>query len=168
MTPERTPAQKRTAVAALVLAASTLVGIAYKESYTTDAVIPVPGDVPTLGFGTTRHADGTPVRMGEKTTPPRALVDLLRDASKFERAVKRCAPVPMYHYEFSAMVQISYNIGEYAFCNSTIVKKLKEGDYLGACDAFLMWNKAGGKVVQGLVNRRNKERILCLGQTDKL
>src|ERR1035437_10679604 len=114
----------RTASAALVLSASTLVGIAVSESYTDTTVIPVPGDVQTYGFGTTTHADGTPLKPGEKTTPPRALVDLLRDASKFEQTVKRCAPVPMYPYEFSAMVDFAYNVGEYAFCHSTLAKKL--------------------------------------------
>lgn len=153
----------RTAIAGLVLAATTLVGLGLSESYTDKAVIPVPGDVPTRGFGTTRNADGSPVRMGDTTTPPRALVDLLRDATKFERAVKRCAPVPMYPHEFSSMVSISYNIGERAFCNSTIVKRLKKGDYEGACNAFLMWNKVGGRTVRGLTIRREKERLECLG-----
>jgi lysozyme len=165
MTPERTPTQKRTAVAGLVLAASTLVGIAFKESYTADAVIPVPGDVPTLGFGMTRHADGSPVRMGEKTAPPRALVDLLRDASKFERAVKRCAPVPMYPYEFSAYVSFSYNVGEYAFCHSTLAAKLAVLDYAGACAELLRWDRAGGRVVRGLTVRRKAEFKECTGET---
>src|ERR1035437_109664 len=130
--------QQRTASAGLVLAASTLVGIAIHESYTDTTVIPVPGDVPTMGFGTTTHADGTPLKKGEKTTPPRALVDLLRDASKFEKAVKRCAPVPMYPYEFSAYVSLAYNIGEYAFCHSTAARKLNEFDYKAACLAILL------------------------------
>jgi lysozyme len=155
--------QQRTASAGLVLAASTLVGIAIHESYTDTTVIPVPGDVPTMGFGTTTHADGTPLKPGERTTPPRALVDLLRDASKFEKAVKRCAPVPMYPYEFSSMVSISYNIGEYAFCHSTMVKKLLVYDYKGACEAILLWDKVKGRVVRGLTVRRQDEYKECIG-----
>lgn len=81
-----TPKQ-RAAIASLALAASTLVGLALHEGYTDRAVIPVPGDVPTKGFGTTRNADGSPVKMQDTTTPQRALVDLLRDANKFEAAV---------------------------------------------------------------------------------
>lgn len=154
----------RTAVAGLVLAASTLVGIALKESYTDRAVIPVPGDVPTKGFGTTRHADGSPVKMGETTTPPRALVDLLRDASKFEQAVKRCAPVPMYAYEFSAYVSLAYNIGEGAFCKSTVARRLNALDYTGACEAILMWDKVGGRTVRGLTLRRQAEYRECMGE----
>lgn len=155
----------RTAVAGLVLAASTLVGIAVKESYTTDAVIPVPGDVPTKGFGTTRHEDGTPVKLGEKTTPPRALVDLLRDASKFEAAVKRCAPVPMYPHEFSALVSLAYNIGENAFCKSTVARRFNAQDYAGGCEAILMWDKVGGRTVRGLTIRRQAEYRECMGET---
>lgn len=154
----------RQGIGALTLSVAALFGIAASEGYTDRAIIPVPGDVPTYGHGTTRHADGSPVRMGETTTPERAMQDLKRDASVFESAVKRCAPVPMFQHEFESMVLISYNIGASAFCNSTIVKRLKVGDYSGACDAFLMWNKVGGRVVNGLVIRRNKERIICLGQ----
>lgn len=153
----------RTPVAALVLAASTLVGIAVSEYYVSDAMIPVPGDVPTKGFGTTTHADGSPVQLGEKTTPTRALVDLLRDASKFEQAVKRCAPVPMYPYEFSAWVQFTYNVGESAFCNSTAAKKLRELDYSGACKEMLRWDKVKERQVRGLTIRRQREFKECMG-----
>ena len=153
----------RVAAASLVLAASTLVGIALHEGYTDDAVIPVPGDVPTYGHGTTRKADGTPVKMGEKTTPTRALVDLLRDATKFEQAVKRCAPVPMHPWEFQAYVSFTYNVGESAFCKSTLVKKLNTYDYEGACKELLKWDKVKGVTVRGLTNRRQAEYKTCMG-----
>ena len=155
---------QRTSAAALVLAASTLVGIGLKEWYTPGAVIPVPGDVPTKGFGTTRNADGTPVKMGDTTTPPRALVDLLRDADKFAQAVKRCAPVPMFEYEFSAYVSLAYNIGDGAFCNSTLVKKLLAYDYAGACKEILRWDKVQGQTVWGLTKRRQAEYRECIGE----
>ena len=157
----RTP--NRTAIAGLVLAASTLVGLALSEGYTDKAIIPVPGDRPTKGFGSTFNADGSPVQMGDKTTAPRALVDLLRDASKFEVAVKRCAPVPMYPYEYSAYVQFTYNVGESAFCKSTLVKKLNALDYFGACLEILRWDKVQGRVVRGLTIRRQAEYQECTG-----
>lgn len=150
----------------LVLAASTLVGLALHEGYTDKAVIPVPGDVPTKGFGTTRNPDGSSVKMGDTTTPQRALVDLLRDASKFEQAVKRCAPVPMHQYEFNAYVSLTYNIGEGAFCRSTIVKKLMSGDYAGACAELDKWVFVAGNRVRGLEVRRAKERAECEGRGD--
>ena len=161
---DRSPNRPRIAAASLVLAASTLVGIALHEGYTDDAIIPVPGDVPTYGFGTTRKADGTPVRMTDKTTPTRALVDLLRDASRFEQAVKRCAPVPMHPYEFQAYVSFTYNVGESAFCRSTLVKKLNALDYEGACKELLKWDKVKGVTVRGLTVRRQAEYKTCMGE----
>ncbi|KRJ11905.1 lysozyme [Acinetobacter nosocomialis] len=59
-------------------------------------------------------------------------------------------------------VSLTYNIGSGAFKNSTLLKKLNKGDYQGAADQFLVWNKAGGKVMKGLVRRREAERALFL------
>ena len=155
--------KQRTVIGSLVLAASTLVGLALSEGYSDKAVIPVPGDRPTTGFGTTFNADGSPVKMGQVTTPPRALVDLLRDAGKFEQAVKRCAPVPMHSYEYSAYVQFTYNVGETAFCKSTLAKKLVALDYSGACQELLRWDKVQGRTVRGLTIRRQAEYQECTG-----
>ena len=150
---------KRSAIGALVLAASTLVGIATHEGYKETAYIPVPGDVPTIGFGST---DG--VKMGDKTTPVRSLVRLMDEVEGvYANGVKQCVTVPLYQYEFGAYVSLTYNIGVNAFCKSTIVKKLNAGDYDGACESIKMWNKAGGRVLPGLVKRRQAERDMCKG-----
>lgn len=153
-------ANPRIIVAALTLSAATLVGIATSEGYRDTAYIPIPGDVPTVGYGETQG-----VRMGQKTTPDRALVQLLASADKYAQGVKSCVTVPLYSYEFDAYVQFSYNVGVGAFCGSTLVKKLNAGDYVGACNELARWTRSGGRVVQGLVNRRAAERKLCLGQT---
>lgn len=149
----------RIAVAALSLSAAGFVGIALHESYTDKAVIPVPGDVPTIGFGTT---DG--VKLGDRTTPPKALERALQDASKYEGALKRCVSVALHQHEYDALVSLAYNIGAEAFCKSTLVRKLNAADYAGACAEISRWNKQGGKVLQGLVNRRAKERAQCEGR----
>lgn len=149
----------RLQIAALTLSASALVGIALHEGYRDKAYTPVPGDVPTIGFGTTEG-----VKQGDITTVERALVKLLKDASKFEQAVKRCAPVPMYAHEFSAFVSLTYNIGEGAFCSSTLAKKLNEGDYKAACEQILRWDKFKGQSLPGLTKRRQQEYRMCLGQ----
>lgn len=155
----------RLPIVVLALTASGLVGLAVKESYTDAAVIPIPGDVPTKGFGTTTNPDGSPVKLGDKTTPVRALQDLARDVSKFEAPVRRCAPVPMYQYEFDAWVSFTYNVGEGAFCKSTAAKKLNVLDYTGACNEMLRWNQVKGRVVRGLTIRREAERLQCLGES---
>lgn len=149
----------RVATASLVLSASTLVGIALHERYRPAAYIPAPGDVPTIGFGATED-----VKPGDQITVERALVRLLEDASRFERAVKRCAPVPMHQHEFAAFVSLTYNIGEGAFCSSTAARKLRELDYEGACREILRWDKFRGQPLGGLTARRQAEYRMCAGE----
>ena len=148
----------RIKIAGLVLSASALVSIAVHESFRGEAYIPVQGDVPTIGFGTTEN-----VKLGDKISVERALVKLMADSSKFEKAVKECAPVPMYQYEFDAYVSLTYNIGSSAFCKSTLAKYLNAGDYKKACEEILRWDKFKGKSLPGLTKRRKEEYIKCLG-----
>lgn len=61
-----------------------------------------------------------------------------------------------------AAVSLAYNIGARNYVKSTVARRFAAGDYKGACDAFLMWNRAGGRVVKGLDNRRRQERQICL------
>lgn len=153
----------RTAIAALVLSAMALAGIATSEGYRADAYIPVPGDVPTVGYGTTTRPDGSPVQMGDTTTPERALLALAKNADRFAQVVRRCAPVPMHQYEFDVFSGFAYNVGEGAFCASTLARKLKAGDYPGACRELLRWDKVQGRTVRGLTLRRQREYQQCLG-----
>ena len=153
----------RTAITALALSAAGLVGIMQYEGYKSAAYIPVPGDVPTIGHGTTRYEDGSAVKLGDRVTPERAQVLLRNDASTFERAVKRCAPVPMYPYEYDAFVSLAYNIGEDAFCKSSLARKLNAGDYAGACREILRWDKFKGQPLRGLTIRRQAEYQQCTG-----
>jgi lysozyme len=148
----------RPTAASLYLSAAVLVGIALEEGFTSKAVIPVPGDVPTIGFGTTEG-----VKKGDVITPEKALVRLLQDADKFSEGVKKCANVPLYQHEYDAYVSLSYNIGTGAFCNSTLVKKLKVYDYEGACKEILKWDKFKGEPLKGLTHRRQREYKLCMG-----
>lgn len=148
----------RSAIAALTLSAAGFTGILLHEGYSDKPIIPVPGDVPTIGFGTTEGVKPT-----DTITPPKAVARALQDVSKFEGALKQCIKVPLHQYEYDAAIQLSYNIGSKAFCNSTVVKRFNAGDYEGACNAFLMWDKFQGKPLKGLQIRREKERQLCLG-----
>ena len=65
-------------------------------------------------------------------------------------------------YQLAAAVSLSYNIGLANYSRSTVARRFDAGQWKAACDAILMWNKAGGKVSKGLVNRRNAERKICL------
>ena len=109
----------RTGIAALALSAAGLLGITSSEGFTERAVIPVPGDVPTYGHGSTRKADGSPVRMGDTITRQQAAELVNKDASQFAAAIKRCVTVPLTQGEFDAYVSLTYNIGAGAFCKST-------------------------------------------------
>jgi len=149
--------RSRVAIGALALSAAGIVGLVGYEGYTDHAIIPVPGDVPTIGFGTTEG-----VKMGDRITPPVALARALNDVQKFEGAIKECVKVPLHQNEYDAYLQLSYNIGARAFCGSTLVRKLNAGDYAGACKEILRWTKVGGREVRGLVNRRQAEYQLCI------
>jgi lysozyme len=134
------------------------VAILLHEGYSDKAYTPVPGDVPTIGFGTTSG-----VKPGDTIEPVEAVSKALRDVQKFEGALKECVKVPLSQNEYDAFVSFAYNLGPKAFCNSTLVAKLNKEDYEGACNEMSRWVYVKGRKVQGLVNRREKERRLCLG-----
>jgi lysozyme len=151
----------RVQVAALVLSASSLVGIAVHEGYRSDAYIPVAGDRPTIGFG-----DAQGVRMGDRTDPVRALIRLNQQADTFQREMRACiGDVPLFQHEWDAYVSLTFNIGSGAFCRSTLVKMLKETppNYVGACAQILRWDKFQGRALQGLTKRRIDEYEKCTG-----
>jgi lysozyme len=150
----------RTSVLALALSAAAFFGVTRYEGYTDKAVIPVPGDVPTIGFGTT-----TGVKLGDRITPQEAFRRSLQDLQAFETSLKSCVHVALYQHEYDAFVSLAYNIGSSAFCGSTLVRKLNAGDHAGACAEISRWNRQGGRVLPGLVKRRAAERAHCEGQT---
>lgn len=151
--------KKRLAAGALSLSAAGLLAIASYEGYRGEAYIPVPGDVPTIGFGSTEG-----VKMGDTITVPRALERLSRDVGNAESAIGMCVTVPLTQGEYDAYMSFAYNVGTKAFCTSTLVRKLNSGDYEGACSELKRWVYAGGRKVDGLVKRREKEYAMCVGK----
>jgi len=147
---------KRNEIAAISLSATALVAIALHKGYKDMAYIPTPGDVPTIGFGTTGG-----VKLGDKTTPTQALSRAMVDIQKFEGAVKSCVQVPLTQGEYDAYISLSYNIGSSAFCNSTLVKRLNQSEYALACQEILKWNRFQGKELAGLTKRRQEEYLKC-------
>ena len=148
----------RKAIAGLSLSAAALVGLLVQEGYRDRAYTPVPGDVATIGFGTTGG-----VKLGDTTTPTKALVRSLADVQKFEGALKQCVTVPLHQHEYDAFNSLAYNIGSGAFCRSTLVRKLNSFDYAGACQQILVWDKFKGQPLRGLTLRRQKEYRECMG-----
>jgi lysozyme len=85
--------------------------------------------------------------------------DILRnDLNRFESGVLRLVKVPLTQGQFDALVSFSFNVGLGNLQNSTLRMKLNRGDYAGAAEQFLVWTKAGGKVLKGLVVRRTHEK----------
>lgn len=148
----------RLGVGALAISGACIVNIALNEGYRGDAYKDAVG-VPTVGYGETKG-----VTMKSKTTPDRALVQLLSSANSHADDIRQCIKVPLHQHEFDAYVSLAYNIGAKNFCRSTLVKKLNTRDYPGACTEIRRWNRAGGKVLPGLVNRREKEYRMCMGE----
>lgn len=148
---------RRQDVAAITLSATALVAIIMNEGYSEKAYIPVAGDVPTIGFGTTQG-----VKPGDTITPHKALARAASDITKFEGALKQCVTVPLTQGEYDAYISLSYNIGSGAFCRSTLVKKLNRQDYQGACEEILRWDQFQGKRLSGLTKRRQEEYARCL------
>lgn len=116
----------------------------------------------TIGYGTTRYPNGLSVKKGDTCTMTQAKLYMQDDLASFEDAVNEAVKVPLLQHMFDALVSLTYNIGISAFKGSTLLKKLNAGDIIGAADQFMVWNKAGGKVMQGLVNRRAREKALFL------
>jgi lysozyme len=121
-----------------------------------------PAGVWTIGYGHTglTHKDGT-VKAGRKITKEQAEELLKHDLRKFADRVQDGCNVPLSDDQFSALVSFDFNTG--GFLKSTLRTKLNAGDYKGAADQLLRWDKAGGKVLAGLVRRRKSERNLFLG-----
>lgn len=116
----------------------------------------------TIGTGTTVYPNGVKVKQGDTCTPEQAKTYFKHDLAKFEKTVNESVTVPLNQNQFDALVSLTYNIGAGALKNSTLLKLLNKGDYKGAADQFLAWKKAGGKVLPGLVRRREAERALFL------
>jgi lysozyme len=112
--------------------------------------------VQTIGYGHT----GPDVHPGMKITQAQADAFLYADSVKFSNGVNKLVTTKINQNQSDALTSLSYNIGLGAFAKSTLLRKLNAGDTAGASEQFKVWNKGGGAVLQGLVNRRAEEAKL--------
>ncbi|HET9510006.1 MAG TPA: lysozyme [Sphingomonas sp.] len=114
--------------------------------------------VPTACDGITRG-----VRLGQTYTEAQCNALLEQELVAHAEPVIACVP-RLYGRpnQAAAAVSLAYNVGTSGFCGSTAARRFNVGDWRGGCEAFLMWDKAGGRVVRGLQLRRQRERALCL------
>lgn len=122
-------------------------------------------NVLTIGYGST----GSHVRPGMVITREEADSLLRKDIERFERMVEReLSHVHLNSNQFSALVSLCFNCGSAPIKpGMTIRRCLDAGDYEGAANGFLLWVKAGGRTLAGLVTRRNRERDLFLEPTSR-
>jgi lysozyme len=113
----------------------------------------------TIGYGSTNN-----VNEGMEISQERADMLLLEDVEVFEEAVNKLVEVPLEQNQFDALVSWTFNLGSTNLKNSTLLKVLNDKDYEGVPAQIKRWNKAGGKVLQGLIRRREAEALLFEGK----
>lgn len=119
-----------------------------------------PANVPTIGYGSTTGITGADV--GKKTiTAAQAEALLRKDLVRFEKAVERLVTIRLTDNQFAALVSFAFNLGEGNLAKSTLLKRTNAGASTALIEQSLMqWVNAGGKRLQGLVNRRAAEMAL--------
>jgi GH24 family phage-related lysozyme (muramidase) len=121
----------------------------------------------TIGYGWTQPVDGKPIRPGMTIKEETAERLLRTGLVGYESDVLKLVKVKLTQGQFDALVSFAYNLGARALSTSTLLQKLNAGDYAGAAEEFLRWNKAGGKALPGLTRRREAERALFLSDSKK-
>jgi lysozyme len=117
--------------------------------------------IATIGYGST----GPHVRIPMEITVEEAEALLTKDLSRFETGVSAMLTgTPTSEDEFAAIVSLAFNVGLQNVATSTLLKRHKAGNKIGAANAFLSWVFAGGRKLNGLIRRREAERALYLGE----
>ena len=115
-------------------------------------------NVPTIGYGSTKD-----VKMGMTISQEQAEELLLEDLEVYEDAVIKAVEVPLHQHQFDALVSWTFNLGGANLNASTMLKVLNKGAYEDVPYQMKRWNKAGGKVLEGLTRRRLAESLLFEG-----
>ena len=144
------------------------------EGFSDKAIIPVKGDVPTIGYGTTTRQDGSPVQMGDTITEPEARRRAVADINNvYATGIKKClGETLVYQHEFDALVDVAYNIGVAKTCQSGMVRSFKTGNYKAGCEYILKYRFSQGvdcflpenaRRCGGIKKRREYEYRMCMG-----
>ena len=118
---------------------------------------------PTIGYG---HLIKPGENFSTGISAKKAELMLANDLLATEDSVQRLVNLPLTQGQFDALVSLVFNIGAGQLQKSTLLRKLDTGDLAGAAEEFLRWNKAGGKVVEGLRRRRIAEKKMFTGESD--
>lgn len=120
-----------------------------------------PAKVWTIGYGSTQYLDGKPVKQGDKITQQQAEELLIDTVNIFAEGVSKLIKVELNDNQFSALVSFAFNLGIGNLQKSALLKKVNENpnNHMIRTE-FAKWNRAGGKVLNGLTRRRNAESQL--------
>ena len=116
-------------------------------------------NVLTIGYGSTKG-----VKEGDSITQEDADKLLMHEIKEYEGYVNDLVEVDLEQNQFDALVSWVFNLGPAKLKSSTLLKVLNAKDYEGVPAQIKRWNKAGGKVLQGLVRRREAEALLFTGE----
>ena len=124
---------------------------------------PATGGEPwTIGYGTTSSAGVGKIKKGMIITEAQAESMLVRSLAAYEASVLKALTVKPTQHQLDALVSFAYNVGPLNMTRSSVIKYLNAGLIEKAAGAFLLWNKAAGRVMPGLTRRRMAERDLFL------
>lgn len=115
-----------------------------------------------VGVWTICDGETRGVQPGDVATPAECDQKLYASLAEFKAALDRCLVYPLPPKTAAALLSWTYNVGAGAACGSTLVRLANTGNLKAACDQLMRWNRAGGREVRGLTNRRAAERKLCL------
>lgn len=115
-----------------------------------------------VGVWTICQGETQGVKPGQVATAAECDSQLARRVHEYNAGLNRCLVAPVPDKVRVALVSWTYNVGVGAACSSTLVRLANAGNLRAACEQLLRWNRAGGRVVPGLTNRRAAERQLCL------
>lgn len=129
------------------------------------------------GVNTVCYGHIEDVQIGDKYTKIQCEEMLAKDLPRYEAMLERCITVPMPGYRHGAILSFTYNIGggvpaknghpaRGGLCGSSVAKYINAGEISKGCDALLLYDKSAGKVLPGLVKRRQSERKLCYNGTE--
>ena len=117
-----------------------------------------------IGVWTACYGETRGIKPGMRFTKAQCDTMLIDGLEDFEAGMRACLARPdaIPEKPYVAFLSLAYNVGVGTFCRSSVAKKANAGDLRGACDALMLYVNAGGRRIQGLMNRRTAERKLCL------
>lgn len=131
------------------------------EGFRADAYLDT-GGVWTIGYGTIKYPNGVRVKKGDRVTMDQALTYLKSDCGWVDSCLDSKVKVKISQQQFDALASFVYNVGESQFSSSTLLRKINLGDFKGAGSELDRWVYDNGKKIDGLANRRAKEKSVFL------